>query len=329
MKMGRMEERRARARVSLWTILLMVLTSCTPGQGPGDPVAKVLEPGDHELTLRVGGRSRRYLVRIPRTVPASRLPTVLVAFHGGGGNPEQFRETAGLDELAEREGLLVVYPAGSAVLRNGLLTWNAGPGCCGFARDQNIDDVQFTLAVLDDLKERHPFDTARVFLTGHSNGSMMAYRVAGEAPEGIAGAVGVAGTMQVPTVAPTQAVPLLHIHSKDDPRAFYEGGIRGDRSHPPASAMLERWASTNGCASEPQEKDRRLGEAHGPDAGHTALHLEWACSEAPLEHWQLSGPGHSWPGRRASRTWEAIVGPSTEVISAAEEIWRFISALGA
>ncbi len=311
----------------LWVATLMALAGCTSGGGPAGPSAPTLISGDHSFALEVGGRLRRYLVRVPPSTPRGPPPPVVLAFHGGGGNPEQFQETAGLDAVADREGFVVVYPAGTGLV-DGTLTWNAGPGCCGFARDQNIDDVRFVLALLDDLADRHQIDTLRVFLTGHSNGSMMAYRVTSEAPRWVAGAVGVGGTMQLPTVQPSLPVPVLHIHSEDDPRAFYEGGVRDDRVHPPVSEMLDLWAGMNGCDNSPVEVEARTGSPGGPDSGHTAVLLRWSCGKSPLEHWRLTGAGHAWPGHRVSPAWELVVGPSTEVISAAEEVWRFMASIG-
>ncbi len=269
---------------------------------------------------------RRFLVRVPPADPPSSGAAVLLAYHGGGGNPEQYQPTAGLDAVADREGLVVVYPAGTGQVE-GTFTWNAGPGCCGFARDEGVDDVGFSLSIIRELAKLHPIDTMRVFATGHSNGSMMAYRLAAEAPGKVAGAVGVAGTMQLPTVTPGGPVPLLHIHSEDDPRAFYFGGVREDRIHPPVSEMLELWASANGCGATGAEVESKMGIPGSQDDGHTARLLRWTCTSAPLEHWRLTGAGHSWPGHRISAARELVVGPDTKVISAAEEIWRFLQGL--
>ncbi|PYN17937.1 MAG: hypothetical protein DMD76_30320, partial [Candidatus Rokuibacteriota bacterium] len=63
--------------------------------------------------------------------------------------------------------------------------WNAGT-CCGQAQTAHADDVGFTLAILRDLARDLPLDRTRVYATGHSNGAMMAYRLAAEAAEKVA-----------------------------------------------------------------------------------------------------------------------------------------------
>jgi polyhydroxybutyrate depolymerase len=183
-----------------------------------------LGAGDHERSLAIGGTTRTYIAHVSPRVREGRPVPVLFAFHGGGGNASGFKAYAGFDALADREGFVVVYPDGSGRLGRRLLTWNAG-GCCGYAAAQNVDDVVFALAVLRDLARNVSVDPARVYATGHSNGAMMAYRLAIEASERIAAIAPLAGAMQAPSFPPARPVSVLHIHSVDDPRALYAGGL--------------------------------------------------------------------------------------------------------
>jgi polyhydroxybutyrate depolymerase len=74
---------------------------------------------------------------------------------------------------------VVAFPEGSG---RSLLSWTAGD-CCGEAREHGVDDVGFVVAVLGDVARHWPLDRTRVYVTGHSNGAMMAYRVAAEVSE--------------------------------------------------------------------------------------------------------------------------------------------------
>src|SRR3990172_5600142 len=120
---------------------------------------------DRDLTIAIGGRSRTYLVHLPPRWNEHGPRPVVLAFHGGGGNASGFKGYAGLDAVADREGFVVVYPDGSGRLGRRLLTWNSG-NCCGYARDNKIDDVAFVVAVLRDLARGLPLDPARVYATG-------------------------------------------------------------------------------------------------------------------------------------------------------------------
>ena len=119
--------------------------------------------------------------------------------------------------MADAAGFIAVYPAGTGGLPRTLLTWNTGTDCCGFALEQDVDDVGFLVAVVDDLDSRTEVDSRRVYFTGHSNGGIMAYRIAAEAAERVAAIAPVAGAMMQNEFSPSRAVPLLHIHSVDDP----------------------------------------------------------------------------------------------------------------
>jgi len=251
---------------------------------------------------------------------------VILVFHGGGGTGAGFKRYGGFDAVADRDGVLVAYADGSGPLGRRLLTWNAGE-CCGYAEAENVDDVGFALAVLGDVARRAPVDVTRVYATGHSNGAMMTYRLATEAPGRLAAIAPVAGMGVVDP--PARPLPLLHVHSVDDPRALYHGGL--GRPFPFTSApvrhgavepTLTRWARRNGCAAEPAAVDRR-STASAPD--HGAELLAWApCTTGAEVHlWRITGAGHGWPGRRGPvPAW--WMGPYTDVIDAAEEAWRFL-----
>jgi polyhydroxybutyrate depolymerase len=319
-----------RRRLRLAALALAVAGLAAPGGAEAPAVAAA---GSHDQSLQVGSKTRHFIVHVPpRFAERGALP-VLVAFHGGGGSAQGFEKYAGLDAVADREGFVVVYPDGSGRLGRRLLTWNAGD-CCGYAHEQRVDDVGFTLRVLSDLARDLPLDPTRVYATGHSNGSMMAYRLATEAAPRIAAIAPVAGAMQVAAFAPARPVPVLHVHSVDDPRALYAGGLgppfpfTSTRvEHRPVEAGLARWAALDGCAAEPHEVERRRAEPGTADAGHTATLFDYGpCSSgADVRLWKLTGAGHGWPGAPPVLS-PRVMGPETHVIDAAEEVWRFVRA---
>lgn len=298
----------------------------------GQRAASSGSAGDTEIQLTHGGRRRSYVLHVPARRAPGALPLV-IAFHGGGGNAPGFRDYAGLNAVADREGFLVVYPNGTGLLRSILLTFNAGSNCCGPAQRQGVDDVGFAMAVVDDVARREKIDRSRVYATGHSNGAIMAYRLAAERADAIAAIAPVAGAMSLDRFAPTRPVPVLHIHSVDDPRALYEGGTgppfpgTDNRvQHASVPAALDKWISHNGCQQKPTTAEVRRGRAGSPEATHTATKLAYMpCSTgADVVHWKLTVAGHGWPGG-PSPVREQLSGPRTSVINAAEEIWAFVS----
>lgn len=131
--------------------------------------ANPLGAGDHTRTLQHDGRSRTYIVHVPPKYDAKQPTPVVLIFHGGGSNAEQTVRFTGLNEKADKETFIAVYPNGTGRLESYLLTWHGG-NCCGYAMQNNVDDVGFTRAMLDDLATVLNVDAKRVFATGISNG---------------------------------------------------------------------------------------------------------------------------------------------------------------
>jgi polyhydroxybutyrate depolymerase len=298
--------------------------------------------GDYEIAVAHDGRTRTALVHVPdRVADETRPVPVVLNFHGGGGNARAHRDYVRMDALADREGFIVVYPNGTGRLDEKLLTWNAGL-CCGYAMTEKVDDVGFVRALLAALVLRAPIDTARVYATGLSNGAMLSYRLAAQLSDRIAAAAPVAGSMVLPErrvddVAPAlavpgkRAVPILHIHSIDDKRALYFGGLGEPfpftnlrTRHPNAEEVLYRWVAFEECAPKPVVREERRGVRGTATAAHTAtLYVFGGCRDGgEIALWKLTGAGHVWPGGRGDYL-PRVLGPGTDVIDANEEMWKF------
>lgn len=288
-------------------------------------------PNDRTYTLRFGGLVRRYIVHLPPG-PAIAARPVMLALHGGGGSAAQFKSENGLDSVADAHDFLAVYPDGTGPLAGRLLTWNAGTNCCGWAREHAVDDVGFLAAVIDDLARRVPIDRHRIYVTGHSNGAIMAYRLAAERADLVAAIVPVSGAMAVASFHPSQPVAILDLHSVDDPRALYDGGLGppfpGTTSrvqHAPVMAGLAQWAAANGCRPAPDTTETRRGT--GRNAGQTVTRLAWqGCRPGgTIVHLRFTGVGHGWPGSTARPLMHQLLGPSTTLVNAASAAWAFAS----
>jgi polyhydroxybutyrate depolymerase len=72
-------------------------------------------------TVRLG--DRWYEIDLPANPKGAPL---ILALHGGGGDPEQFASASGLARAATRAGFAVAFPAGTADLEWRLLLWLGG-----------------------------------------------------------------------------------------------------------------------------------------------------------------------------------------------------------
>jgi polyhydroxybutyrate depolymerase len=275
--------------VTIMTILSL-LTSC------GAARAKLADNAQTRIveSITVDGIARRYTLVLPTQPPPSGAYPLIIAMHGGGGSAAQFEASSLLTPKADVTGYALVYPDGSAGAL-GLQTWNGGE-CCGYAADANIDDVEFVREMVKAVSARHPIDPRRIYATGHSNGAIMAYRLACEAPDLIAAIAPNAGPLMTTACAPTRPVPVLHMHSKLDANVPYQGGFGigiSGVAYPSLEATMQTWVRLNACDATPITQ---------VDPGrYTRVRWTGCATNASVEYVLTDDGGHSWPGGTPGR----------------------------
>ncbi len=282
-----------------------------------------LTPGDHKRSYSHGGKTRTYLVHVPRILKSKTNIPVVLAFHGGGTNAMLMRETTDLKRVSEKEGFVVVYPNGTGNLKR-VLTWNVG-SCCAYAMRNKIDDVGATKALIEDIAKVLPIDRKRIYATGMSNGGMMAYRLACELSDRIAAVAPVAGSLEVKTCNPSRPVPILHIHGTADKNVDYNGGygihsISKTEFKSVADSIAE-WRINNGCSLDSKEemlKDKASDKT-------TTKKTTWSkCkNKSEIILYTVQNGGHAWPGSPLKK-WGKF-GPVSHDFSAGEVMWEFFS----
>ncbi len=210
-------------------------------------------------SLKYDGMTRTYLIHIPAQYNDSKSFPLVIVLHGGGGNSKNMMEKTGFNDLADEKGFIVVYPDGTGRFKNRLLTWNAGH-CCGYALENNIDDVGFIRTLIEKLQNNFNIDTKRIYVTGHSNGGMMTYRLGAELSDIFAAIAPVAGTIGgketensslyiIPE--PAYPVSVIALHGLLDEHVPYNGGhgnnSSGSRIDLSVSESIFFWVENNGC----------------------------------------------------------------------------------
>jgi polyhydroxybutyrate depolymerase len=299
-------------------------TAVPTSTSPSTTAAVAPSAASYEASLVTpDGRERTYRTYVPPTLPVGRPAPLVVALHGGLGSGAQFEANSGFDALADAEGFIVVYPdgVGSIARPDAARTWNGGY-CCGSAVAQGVDDVTFIRLLVAELREAHAIDPARVFAVGHSNGGMMAYRLACEAADVFA-AVGVqASSLGVDECEPAAPVSLIHIHGTGDRNHPIDGGVGEGVSRVafhPAIDGVRAVAAANGCPADPVTKVDPANadvstDTWEPCAGGTAVVLV-----------RVEGASHAWMGGTATPAQEALVGPAYDRYSSSAAIWSFLA----
>lgn len=290
-------------------------------QQPADPnMTPIRTPGDYRFSFVHGGITREYRVHVPASYRPGRPTAMLIALHGGGGDAAfQANDSKyGLISKSEQGGFIAVFPNGYSRWPSGVLaTWNAGK-CCGPAQKNNVDDVGFIREVIHRMERQASIDARRIFATGMSNGAMMSWRLACEAPE-IRAIAPVAGSDNTPACKPSRPVPIIEFHAFDDDHVPFNGG-KGDLSVaqvdfvsvPSAQA---KWVQIDRA----QPKPSRVLTVAG---AHCDLHRAGEGG-APVELCVTDTGGHSWPG---GGTQQGHKQPSM-AISANDLMWNFFSSL--
>jgi poly(3-hydroxybutyrate) depolymerase len=218
-----------------------------------------------DVTVPIGAVDRSFRVFVPPGLTGPAPTVVTMSGFGLTGDPELYM---GWQRLAVARKFVVIY------LRGDGASYNAGR-CCGPAARHDIDDSAALIRMLEVENSLYPQDRSRLYVTGYSNGGMMAYRFACEHPGLVAG-IGVVGGayMARGVCTPRAAVPVMHVHGKLDRTVPFAGTAW--------SALLRTSipsvAQTNAVFG-------RLNARHG----------------VPVKNVNLAGVGHGWPHQIGSR----------------------------
>ena len=257
-------------------------------------------------SVQLGGR--RFLLYVPSSLASSStaaVPLVLM-LHGYGATPEQTQAYDTLfrwNELAESEYFIVAYPASDGP------AWNA----CG----GSDADLQFLDRLVQAVAAAYPIDRKRIFAAGHSQGGLMAVRLALDR--------GATVSAVMANAAPAAAcgaggapVPVMLSYGTADPLVPYASN---------AQAMLDFWLAHNlphDRLSDPPAV-LLLADKVPEDLSTIEQSLYTAqAGSADVQFWRVNGAGHAWPNPTAySPALQAQFGRRNQDVDGADAAWAF------
>ena len=261
-------------------------------------------------SITLDGLERTYILYVPEKYsPGTAVPLIL-NFHGYTSNNFDQMHYGDFRPIADTAGFIVVHPMGTIDQLNNP-HWNVGWGT------STVNDVGFTLALIDSLSAAYTVDAERVYSTGMSNGGFFSYKLACELSDRIAAIASVTGTMnvnQTATCNPSHPMPVMEIHGTADETVAYDGNF----FFASTPTVVAWWADRNECDSPPTIT--AMEDTDSAD-GCTAEHHVYinGNSGSSVEHYKIIGGQHTWPG-------SAFGGFGTnQDIDASKEIWRFFS----
>jgi polyhydroxybutyrate depolymerase len=194
---------------------------------------------------------------------------------------------------ADRRGFLYAAPNGTYD-STGNRFWNATPACCNFYGSQ-VDDELYLVNVIKAVSAKYTVDAHRVFLIGHSNGAFMAYRMACDHADIVAGVAALNGAMtdDMSTCHPQRPVSVLTIRGTADDAIVNSGGLFRGHPYPSTQATVGDWVRLDGCGATADASAPLVDmdtDIQGPE---TAISRYPACHDnTKVELWQIQGGSH-------------------------------------
>jgi polyhydroxybutyrate depolymerase len=259
---------------------------------------------------------------------------VVIAVHGYTSTATGFNVYHGLNQHADDNGYVVVYPQGPhfqvETPQGGQFTvtsWNdlasnqpetaAGPMCTEEAFDYPCpeecgecgrcawtgcyDDLGFFEIMLDQLQAEFDADDDRYYLLGVSNGGMMTWQLGCSMSDKFAAIAPIIGQL-APGYAcgPDVDLPAMHLFGGEDNTVRYDGEAAGDGFfYTSATETASVWADAMACKSGPAAWESDLTRAAGVQC--TAYS---DCNDPKHEIVSCMDPAgnHNWPGQKVQGT---------------------------
>jgi polyhydroxybutyrate depolymerase len=211
------------------TVIVMAAISVAPAAAwaacDGTPVTA------GSRTIAVDALMRTFVIRVPSSSDGRTPAPVVFALHPFGTNAQYMASRAPI-ALTWREAV-VIYP-------NGTPRAGTGPGFAWQGRSGELEDrdLRFFDAMMTWLATNACIDEKRVFVLGYSNGAGLAYLLACERADRLAGVAIVSGRMGC---SPNRAKPIIMTHGVADATIGYDQAVEATRV----------WAAKNSCQGPP------------------------------------------------------------------------------
>ena len=297
--------------------ITFLLISCKKDNNPNTSADKPSE--QKTVNLTVDGNARSFIVYLPTGYNNAGEMPLIFAIHGGSGTPEGMINIANFKTIADRDKVVLVYPAG---IQN---NWNDGRPTT--PNQLGINDVSFFNQMCDYMINNYSVDGTKIYATGISNGGFMSSRLGCELSNRIAAIAVDAATIEATTIAPNcnpgRPVPAIYIHGTTDPLVPFTGGTVSPGAGGTAIShfqAIDKWITINGCNTTPTITDL-------PDIANDGTTIKQrvysnSTNGSEVVSYVILNGGHTWPqGYQYAN--EAFIGKTSQDMNACEVIWTF------
>lgn len=277
-------------------------------------------------TVTVDGRQREYIIHLPPNYRNTAKLPVLFGLHGGGGTYENTIKFYNLNDLADKNGFLVIYP--NAIGKS----WTI-PGFSTRAKgnDSTVDDVHFISVLMDTVVQHYKGDSTEIFTTGISRGGEFSLYLAYKLSSRIRAIAPVCANVPksvLKSYSFSHPTPVLLINGTDDPLIPYNGGFgKYLRTNEPGEGfdmsstddLIKKITSLDSCNIKPVVTDMPDND---PDDGCTATKYQYNCGAVNVTLIKVINGGHTWAGGKQYLP-KFIIGKVCRDFNAEDEIFNF------
>jgi len=275
--------------------------------------------------------TRDYKLYVPRGYAGKPIPMV-VMLHGCTQNPDDFANGTHMNQLADEQQCIVVYPAQSQSA-NASKCWNWFKS---IDQQRELGEPSIIAGITREVINNYQIDTGRVYVAGLSAGGAMAvimattypdlytavgvhsglpYASARDLPSALAAMRGNSPSSRLPD-ARTASIPMIVFHGDSDTTVNARNGEQLMQRNVAESV------STGSDRTSRYEPDVIIAQGQVPD-GHRYTCTSHHGDDGRLlaEHWVIHGAGHAWAGGSSNGSYTDAKGPD-----ASREMLRFFYA---
>ncbi|RKH04832.1 PHB depolymerase esterase [Corallococcus sp. CA053C] len=248
--------------------------------------------------------------------PGEKLPLV-VGLHGCLQNPDQFAGLSRLNEKADAERFLVLYP-NQALFSNATQCWNF---MFSVNQERGVGEPSLIVGMVQWVKSHYAVDERRVYVGGVSAGAVMtSILMACYSDVFTAGMVGAGAMYKAATTAsgslyamtfgsiyspddrgydawacsgrPRRTVPVLVVHGTDDDVVNPINGTQTVRQFLQTNDYGDDGADNNSVSNQPT----RVVNATSPGGRGYTVRDYVSGGVLRVQQYEIQGMGHAWPG---------------------------------
>ncbi len=279
--------------------------------------------------------TRNWTGYVPSSYRAGTAVPLLVALHGCTETGDQFRQLTRLDESAESNGYIVVFPNQSAYA-NGSLCWN-----WFLSGDQvrGTGEPSIIAGITNQIGSSYTIDPKRRFVLGVSAGGAMSVIMGATYPD-LYASIGVASGCEYqgspcgatggpdPVTQGQKAYQAMGAYARQVPVVAFQGSADTTVFPVNGQQVVDQWLSTNDYADDGSHNGSVptavASTTNGTSAGgetYTVSHYVDHGGANLVDYWYVNGMGHAWGG---GCTCEAYADPNGPDETAA--MWSFFAA---